>query len=164
MVRLRVELWLRLPVCPHLSLRHASIAAVKTPADGRKLLKKGVDASAVKKAGSSSKGKSARKECVSRPQQSPAPGQSSTADVAAVLKEAFSSSAEQINKGFGSLGKLLKVKNDAKGDESPSALFDSESDDIGGGSDIDPENWQHHCCSHSTRNFSTYHTLGLNTL
>ena len=35
-----------------------------------------------------------------------------------------------MNKGLGSLGKLLKVKND---------VSDSELDDNGGGSDIDPE-------------------------
>ena len=72
------------------------------PPDGRKRIKKAVDASAVKKANSSWKEKSAPKEYVSRPQQSPAPGQSSTADVAAVLKEAFSGFAERMNKGFSS--------------------------------------------------------------
>ena len=105
------------------------------------LKKKAVGASTVKKANSSSKGKSAPKECVSRSQQSPAPGKSSTTDtdVAAVLKEAFSGLAVQVNKGFSSLGKLLKAKNDAKGDESPSALSDSELDDNGDRSDIEPE-------------------------
>ena len=44
-----------------------------------------------------------------------------------------------MNKGFSSLGKLLKAKNDAKGDETPSALSDSESDDNGDGLDIEPE-------------------------
>ena len=59
--------------------------------------------------------------------------------MAAVLKEAFSGLAVQMNKGFSSLEKLLKAKNDAKGDETPSALSDSESDDNGDRSDIEPE-------------------------
>ena len=108
----------------------------KTSADGPKPPKK---ASTVKKAGSSSKGKSAPKDCLSRSQQSPAPTQSSTTDVAAVLKEAFSGLAMQMNKGFSGLGKLLKAQNDAKGNETSSVLSDSESDDSGGGSDIAPE-------------------------
>ena len=46
----------------------------------------------------------------SRLQQSGAPGQSSTTDVAAVLKETFCDVAVGMNKGFSSLGALLKVK------------------------------------------------------
>ena len=102
----------------------------KTSADGPKPPKK---ASTVKKAGSSSKGKSAPKECLSRSQQSPALTQSSTTDVAAVLKEAFSGLAMQKNKGFSGLGKLLKAQNDAKSNEHSSVLFDSELDDSSGG-------------------------------
>ena len=59
--------------------------------------------------------------------------------MAAVLKEAFSGLAMQMNKGFSGLGKLLKAQNDAKGNENSSVLSDSESDDSGGGSDIAPE-------------------------
>ena len=59
--------------------------------------------------------------------------------MAALLKEAFSGLAVEMNKGFSSLGALLKVKNDAKGDDNASVLSDSESDDHDCGSDKDSE-------------------------
>ena len=87
------------------------------------------------------KGKSAPKKrpTGSGSQQSATPGQSSTTDVAALLKEAFSGLAVEANKGFSSLGALLKVKNDAKGDDNAPALSDSESDDHDCGSDKESE-------------------------
>ena len=63
----------------------------------------------VTKPSHSSKGKRAPKERLtgSGVQKSATPGQSSTTDVAALLKEAFSGLAVELNKGFGSLGALL---------------------------------------------------------
>ena len=72
----------------------------------------------VTKPSHSSKGKSApneRRTC-SGLQQFATPGQSSTKDVAALLKKAFFGLALEMNKGFSSLGALLKVKNDAESD------------------------------------------------
>jgi len=59
--------------------------------------------------------------------------------VAALLKEAFSGLAVEMNKVFSSLGTLLKVKNDAKGDDNAPALSDPKSDDSGSESDKEPE-------------------------
>ena len=44
-----------------------------------------------------------------------------------------------MNKGFSSLGALLKVENDAKGDDNASALSDPESDDHDCGSHNESE-------------------------
>ena len=59
--------------------------------------------------------------------------------MAALLKEAFSGLAVEMNKGFSNLGDLLKAKNDAACENNASVASDSESDDRGGGSDIEPE-------------------------
>ena len=113
----------------------------KAPSTGSDPSKKTVVTETVTKPSHSSKGKSAPKERLtgSGLQQSATPGQSSTTDVAALLKEAFSGLAVEMNKGFSSLGALLKVKNDAKGDDNASVLSDSESDDHDCGSDKDSE-------------------------
>ena len=57
--------------------------------------------------------------------------------MAALVREAFSDLDVQINKGFSSLGELLKVKNYATWDDNTSAISDYESDDHlhGGGSE-----------------------------
>ena len=60
-------------------------------------------------------------------------------NVAALLKEAFSGLAVEMNQGFSSLGALLKVKNNAKGDDNAPALSDLESDDRDSGSDKESE-------------------------
>ena len=44
-----------------------------------------------------------------------------------------------MNKGFSSLGALLKVKNDAKGDDNAPEFSDPESDDHDSGSDKESE-------------------------
>ena len=59
--------------------------------------------------------------------------------MAALLKEAFPGLAVEMNKGFSGLGALLRIKNDAKGDDNAPALSDPESDDYSGGSDEEPE-------------------------
>ena len=59
--------------------------------------------------------------------------------MAALLKEAFSGLAVEMNEGFCSLGALLKVKNNAKGDDNAPALSDPESDDHDSGSDKESE-------------------------
>ena len=100
----------------------------------------------VTKSSHSSKEKSAQKERRSALQQSATRGQSSTTDVAALLKEALSSLVVEMNKGFrgsSSLVVLFKVKNDAKGYDNAPALSDPQSDDHGGRSDKEPEEyWQ----------------------
>ena len=84
----------------------------KAPSTGSDALNKAVVTETVTKLSYSSKGKSAPKErCTgSCLQQSATPSPSSTTDVAALLKEAFSGLAVELNKGFSSLGTLLKVK------------------------------------------------------
>ena len=81
----------------------------KAPSTGSDASKKTVVTETVTKPSHSSKGKSAPKERLtgSGLQRSATPGQSSTTDVAALLKEAFSGLAVEMNKGFGSLGALL---------------------------------------------------------
>jgi len=82
------------------------------PSTGSDASKKAVVTKTVTKPSHSSTEKSAQKERLtgSGVQQSATPGQSSTTYVAALLKEAFSSLAVEINKGFSTLGALLKVK------------------------------------------------------
>ena len=113
----------------------------KTPSGGSKLRKKAAGKTTAAEPSSSSthsKGESAPKERLSSARKSAASDQSSSTDMAVVLKEAFSGFAVQMNKGFSSLNQLLQAKNDdAKGDDNASAL--SESDDTDGGSDIEPE-------------------------
>ena len=46
-----------------------------------------------------------------------------------------------MNKGFSSLGALLKLKNDAKVIDNASALSDSDSDDHDSGSDKESEDF-----------------------
>ena len=111
----------------------------RAPSTGSDALNKAVVSETVTKLSYSSKGKSAPKErctCTgSHLQQSATLGQSSTTDVAALLKEAFSGQAVELNKEFSSLGALLKIKNDAKGDDNAPTLSDPESDDHDSGSD-----------------------------
>ena len=45
----------------------------------------------------------------------------------------------EMNKSFSNLGELLKAKNDATCENNGSVASDSESDDRGGGSDIEPK-------------------------
>ena len=59
--------------------------------------------------------------------------------MAALLKEAFAGLALEMNKGFSSLGALLKVKNDAKGGDNAPEFSDPESDDHDSGSDKESE-------------------------
>ena len=63
--------------------------------------------------------------------------------MAVLLKEAFFGLAVEMNKGFSSLGALLKVKNDAKGDDNAPALSDPELDDHDSGSDKESEEPAH---------------------
>jgi len=77
------------------------------------------------------KGKSAPKERRSDLQQSATPAQSSTTEVAALPREAFSGFVLQMNKGFSSLG--ASPKNDAKGDDKAPALSNPESNNNGSG-------------------------------
>ena len=95
----------------------------------------------VTKPSHSSKGKSAPNEqrTGTSLQQFATPGQSSTTDVAALLKEAFSGLALEMNKGFSSLGTLLKAKNNSKGDDDAPAISDPKSDDHGSRSDRESE-------------------------
>ena len=99
----------------------------------------------VTKPSHSSRGKSAPKE---RPtgsglQQSATPGQSSTTNMAALLKEALSGLAVEMNKRFSSLGALLKAKNDAKSVDNAPAISDSDTDDHDSGSDKESEEPAH---------------------
>ena len=112
----------------------------KASSDGSEVTKTAVATKTVAKSSRSAKEKTAPKaeERRSDSQQSATPGQSSTTDVAAVLKEAFSDFAVQMNEGFSSLGELLKAKNEAKCDDNASALSDSLSDG-NGASDVEPE-------------------------
>ena len=114
---------------------------MQEPSNGSDASKKVVVTKTVTKPRHSSKGKSAPHErrTGSGLQQSATPGPSSTTDVAALLKEAFSGLALEMNKGFSSLGALLKVKNDAKGDDNAPTLSDFESDDHDSGSDKESE-------------------------
>ena len=59
--------------------------------------------------------------------------------MAALLKEALAGLALEMNKGFSSLGALLNVKNEAKGDDNAPEFFDPESDDHDSGSDKESE-------------------------
>ena len=111
----------------------------KAPSTGPDALKKAVVAKTVTKPSHPLKEKSVPKERRSGSQQSATLGQSSTTDMAALLKEAFSGLAVEMNKGFSSLGALCKSKHDAKCDDNVSAVSDSESDDHGDGSDKEPE-------------------------
>ena len=113
----------------------------KAPSTGSDASKKAVVAKTAIKLSHSAKGKSMPNErCTgSGLQQSATPGQSSTTDVAALLKEAFAGLAVEMNKGFSSLGALLKVKNDAKGDDNAPEFSDPESDDHDSGSDKESE-------------------------
>ena len=111
----------------------------KAPSTGSGASKTAVVTKTVTKPSRSSREKSTPKERRSGSQQSATPGQSLTTDVAALLKEAFSGLAVEMNKGFSNLGDLLKAKNDAACENNASVASDSESDDRGGGSDIEPE-------------------------
>lgn len=113
----------------------------KAPSTGSDASKKAVVAKTAIKLSHSAKGKSAPNErrTGNGLQQSATPGQSSTTDVAALLKEAFAGLAVEMNKGFSSLGALLKVKNDAKGDDNAPEFSDPESDDHDSGSDKESE-------------------------
>ena len=59
--------------------------------------------------------------------------------MAALPKEAFDGLVLEMNKGFSSLSALLKVKNDAKGDDNAPEFSDPESDDHDSGSDKESE-------------------------
>ena len=85
----------------------------KAPSTGSGASKTAVVTKNVTKPSRSSREKSAPKERRSGSKQSATPGQSLTTDVAALLKEAFSGLAVEMNKGFSNLGDLLKAKNDA---------------------------------------------------
>ncbi|KAK2557513.1 Pol polyprotein [Acropora cervicornis] len=113
----------------------------KAPSTGSDASKKAVVAKTAIKLSHSAKRKSAPNErrTGSGLQQSATPGQSCTTDVAALLKEAFAGLALEMNKGFSSLGALLKVKNDAKGDDNAPEFSDPESDDHDSGSDKESE-------------------------
>lgn len=113
----------------------------KAPSIGSDASKKAVVKKTGTKPSHSSKGKSVpnKRRTGCSLQQSATPGQSSTTDVAALLKEAFSSFAVEMNNGFSSLGTLLKVKNNAKGDDNIPTLFDPESDNCDSGSDKESE-------------------------
>ena len=111
----------------------------KAPSTGSGASKTAVVTKNVTKPIRSSREKSAPKERRCGSKQSATPGQSLTTDVAALLKEAFSGLAVEMNKGFSNLGDLLKAKNDAACENNASVASDSESDDRGGGSDIEPE-------------------------
>ena len=111
----------------------------KAPSTGSGASKTAVVTKNVTKPSRSSREKSAPKERRSGSKQSATPGQSLTTDVAALLKEAFSGLAVEMNKGFSNLGDLLKAKNDAACENNASVASDSESDDRGGHSDIEPE-------------------------
>ncbi|CAH3029299.1 unnamed protein product, partial [Porites evermanni] len=111
----------------------------KAPSTGSGASKTAVVIKTVTKPSRSSREKSAPKERRSGSQKSATPGQSLTTDVAALLKEAFSGLAVEMNKGFSNLGDLLKAKNAAACENNASVASDSESDDRGGGSDIEPE-------------------------
>ena len=113
----------------------------KAPSTGSDASKKEVVAKTAIRLSHSAIGKSAPNErrTGSGLQQSATPGQSSTTDVAALLKEAFAGLAVEMNKGFSSLGALLKVKNDAKGNDNAPEFSDLESDDHDSGSDKESE-------------------------
>lgn len=96
-------------------------------------IKKAVGVSTANKAISSSKGKRAPKECLSRSEQSLAPGRGRC------FERGFLWPCCADEQRISSLGKLLKAKNDAKGDDNLSTFCDCESDDSGGGSDLELE-------------------------
>ena len=63
--------------------------------------------------------------------------------MAALLKEALSGLAVEMNKRFSSLGALLKAKNDAKSVDNAPAISDSDTDDHDSGSDKESEEPAH---------------------
>ena len=111
----------------------------KAPSTGSGASKTAVVTKTVTKPSRSSREKSPPKERRSGSQQSATPGQSLTTDMAALLKEAFSGLAVEMNKGFSNLDDLLKAKKDAAYENNASVASDSELDDRGGSSDIEPE-------------------------
>ena len=111
----------------------------KAPSTGSDASETAVVTKTVTKPSRSSREKSPPKERRSGSQQSATPGQSLTTDMAALLKEAFSGLAVEMNEGFSNLDDLLKAKKDAAYENNASVASDSELDDRGGSSDIEPE-------------------------
>ena len=84
--------------------------------------------------------KSAPKERRSGSKPPASPGQSSTTDMATLLKEVFSGFAVEMNKGFNNLGELLKAKKDGEcANDTSEVNSDSESEDRGSGADLEAD-------------------------